>query len=154
MEIFLLAGYHEATVPPCSEVAERSRHPLSSPGVGHSVHGKATRDARKWPCDLVGVAGFEPASSSSRSQLGLPRACLVAWLVCGSVSGIVRRRPSLPPVIVTQLVTRLDGTLGNREVVPAWGFRPVSRLLITASISAPIGKSSGRGTPLSGPAMS
>jgi hypothetical protein len=29
---------------------------------------KATRDDRKWPVTWVGVAGFEPAASSSRTQ--------------------------------------------------------------------------------------
>jgi hypothetical protein len=39
------------------------------------------------------------------------RACLVALLPCGAVSGVVRRRPLLPPVIVTHLVTRIRATV-------------------------------------------
>ena len=46
-----------------------------------------------------------PPTASSRSQLAERGACLVAWLACGSVSGVVRRCPPLLGVIVTQLVT-------------------------------------------------
>ena len=43
-------------------------------------------------------------ASSSRNQFARSRACLVASLACGSVSGVVRRCAPLPPVIVTHLV--------------------------------------------------
>jgi hypothetical protein len=49
--------------------------------------------------------------SSSRSQLAVCRACIVAWLASGSVSGVIRRCPLLLPVIVTQLVTHWPSTL-------------------------------------------
>ena len=57
-------------------------------------------------CDLVGVAGFEPAASSSRSQVpGLswwahPAADLV------ELSANVRRNPCWNAAIVTQWVTQ------------------------------------------------
>jgi hypothetical protein len=54
----------------------------------------------------VGVAGFEPAASSSRSQHAAWHASIAAWLACIAASANV---PVCPPWcwgIVTQLVTR------------------------------------------------
>jgi hypothetical protein len=57
-----------------------------------------------------GGCGFELMASSSRSQLAASRTCLVAWLACGSVSGVVVRHClALLSVIVTQLVTQQLG---------------------------------------------
>jgi hypothetical protein len=62
-----------------------------------------TRDS---PLTRVGVAGFEPAASSSRSQVryGLPGAA--ACLTWEAPSVGIRWRPLLSVVIVTHLVTR------------------------------------------------
>ena len=68
-------------------------------------------------CDLVGVAGFEPAASSSRSQVHRsPRwAKLVAGLLRVSID--VRGSPPRCVAIVTQIVTRwLDERLDSRSV--------------------------------------
>jgi len=62
------------------------------------------------PCDLgellVGVAGFEPAASSSRSQVRIPTASTVACLTLERLSVSVRWCPPLPVAVVTHLVTR------------------------------------------------
>jgi hypothetical protein len=55
---------------------------------------------------LVGVAGFEPAASSSRSQLPGQGARAVARLTWGVVPAVVQQRPRLVVVEVTHLVTR------------------------------------------------
>jgi len=54
----------------------------------------------------VGVAGFEPAASSSRSQVVLWAARTGACLTWQTPSADVRWRPWWFAVIVTQLVTR------------------------------------------------
>ena len=58
------------------------------------------------PSELVGVAGFEPAASSSRSQVAVRAASAVARVACGRPSVGVRWRPPLSVAIVTQFVTR------------------------------------------------
>ena len=54
----------------------------------------------------VGVAGFEPAASSSRSQVAVLTTSVAACLTWDRPSVSVRWRPLLVVVIVTQLVTR------------------------------------------------
>jgi hypothetical protein len=54
----------------------------------------------------VGVAGFEPAASSSRSQVQMSAASAAACLACGRPSVDVRWRPPLSVAIVTHFVTR------------------------------------------------
>ena len=56
---------------------------------------------------MVGVAGFEPAASSSRSQVPARTASAAACLTWEAPSVGVRWRPSLPVAIVTHLVTQL-----------------------------------------------
>ena len=55
--------------------------------------------------ELVGVAGFEPAASSSRSQRAMRAARAAARLAWEATSADVHWRPLLSVVIVTQLVT-------------------------------------------------
>jgi hypothetical protein len=59
------------------------------------------------PSELVGVAGFEPAASSSRSQVAIPVSRVAVSLTWERLSVSVRWRPPLAVAIVTQLVTRL-----------------------------------------------
>ena len=59
------------------------------------------------PCDLVGVAVFEPAASSSRSQIAERNATAVVNLTSERPSVNVRQRPVMYVPVVTQLVTRL-----------------------------------------------
>jgi hypothetical protein len=59
------------------------------------------------PSEPVGVAGFEPAASSSRSQVPIRTASAAACLTWEALSVDVRWRPRLSAVIVTHLVTRL-----------------------------------------------
>jgi hypothetical protein len=54
----------------------------------------------------VGVAGFEPAASSSRSQVPVRPTSAVACLTCDRSSVCVRWRPPLSVAIVTHFVTR------------------------------------------------
>jgi hypothetical protein len=56
--------------------------------------------------ELVGVAGFEPAASSSRSQVAQRLINALLCLTWGRASVDVRWRPQPSVVIVTQLVTR------------------------------------------------
>jgi hypothetical protein len=57
--------------------------------------------------ELVGVAGFEPAASSSRSQVASRAASTAACLTWERPSIDVRWRSPLTMAIVTHLVTRL-----------------------------------------------
>jgi hypothetical protein len=52
-----------------SGLADSSAHSRCCTLLLYAVK-KATREDRKWPVTWVGVAGFEPAASSSRSNLG------------------------------------------------------------------------------------
>ena len=54
----------------------------------------------------VGVAGFEPAASSSRSQIAVRAASAAVRLTWERPSVNVRQRPVMNVPIVTQLVTR------------------------------------------------
>ncbi len=80
------------------------------------------------PCDLVGVAGFEPAASSSRSKHRTPG----TWPLrpCDQHRQCIRV-PWRTPVIlavVTQLVTQPDrgsspsssGKISSIAVAPSW----------------------------------
>ena len=58
------------------------------------------------PSELVGVAGFEPAASSSRSQVQTRSASAAARLAWDRSSVGVRWRPPLSVAIVTHFVTR------------------------------------------------
>ena len=62
---------------------------------------------RNWPVSWVGVAGFEPAASSSRSQVAARTASSAACLTWERSSVSVRCRPLLAMVIGTHLVIRL-----------------------------------------------
>ena len=57
--------------------------------------------------ELVGVPGFEPAASSSRSQVPVRATSAAACLTWEAPSVDVRWRPLLSVAIVTHLVTRL-----------------------------------------------
>jgi hypothetical protein len=57
-------------------------------------------------CDLVGVAEFEPAACSSRSQVGRRLNFESLPLTCSAPSAGVRRGPAAASGIVTQIVTR------------------------------------------------
>jgi hypothetical protein len=67
---------------------------------------------RNEPLTWVGVAGFEPAASSSRSQLAMRTARAAVSLTWEATSADIRRGPSLTTAIVTHLVTRSCCTLG------------------------------------------
>ena len=71
---------------------------------------------RKTSLTLVGVAGFEPAASSSRSQVhrSASRSCPGTGLPRLSVG--VRGSPPTNLVIVTQLVTRAVLPAGRRRL--------------------------------------
>jgi hypothetical protein len=56
--------------------------------------------------ELVGVAGFEPAASSSRSQVAARATSAAARVACGRPSMRVRWRPPLLVAIVIRFVTR------------------------------------------------
>ena len=58
------------------------------------------------PSELVGVAGFEPAASSSRSQVQTRSASAAARLAWDRPSVGVRWRPLQSMAIVTHFVTR------------------------------------------------
>jgi hypothetical protein len=60
----------------------------------------------------VGVAGFEPAPSSSQSQVAVLTTSDAARLTWKRPSVSVRLRPPLSAAIVTDLVTRLLGRAG------------------------------------------
>ena len=73
------------------------------------------KDASTW----VGVAGFEPAASSSRSQVAVLTARAAACLAWETLSADVRWRPWLSVAIVTWLLGRsragiASGGLGVR----------------------------------------
>jgi hypothetical protein len=57
-------------------------------------------------CELVGVAGFEPAASSSRTQVPAGAASAAACAACDGPSVDVRCRPPLAVAIVTHFVTQ------------------------------------------------
>jgi hypothetical protein len=63
---------------------------------------------------LVGVAGFEPAASSSRSQVPTRTARAATCLIWEAASMAVRWRP--PPVMA--IVTHLDTRSGRRPSAP------------------------------------
>ena len=60
----------------------------------------------RMPSELVGVAGFEPAASSSRSQVQVPTPSAAACLAWDRSSMGVRWRPPLSVAIVTHFVTQ------------------------------------------------
>jgi hypothetical protein len=72
----------------------------------HSASATSGSGMRHMPSELVGVAGFEPAASSSRSQLAMRTTTASACLTWELPSIGVRWRPLLSVVIVTHLVTR------------------------------------------------
>ena len=55
---------------------------------------------------VVGVAGFEPAASSSRSQVAARATSAATRVACGRLSVGVRWRPPLAVAIVTHFVTQ------------------------------------------------
>ena len=70
----------------------------------------------RMPSELVGVAGFEPAASSSRSHVAVPTASIAARLTRERPSASVRWRPPLVAAIVTHLVTQHSWGPGWRAV--------------------------------------
>jgi hypothetical protein len=54
---------------------------------------------------VVGVAGFEPAASSSRSQRAMRSTIALPLLTCLALSVDVRWRPLVSVAVVTHLVT-------------------------------------------------
>jgi hypothetical protein len=63
----------------------------------------------------VGVAGFEPAASSSRSQVAKRIVSAAARLTCGRQSIGVCQCPSLAPGAVTYFVTRSAALAGDLD---------------------------------------
>jgi hypothetical protein len=68
----------------------------------------------------VGVAGFEPAASSSRSQRAMQRASTLTLSDLLSSSVDVRRRPLALSIVVTQLVTRPRSERSGRAAGIRW----------------------------------
>jgi hypothetical protein len=68
---------------------------------------------RNEPLTWVGVAGFEPAASSSRRQVAVPTASGAACSTWESPSVNVRWCPLLAMAIVTHLVTRSLASLSH-----------------------------------------
>ena len=66
----------------------------------------------------AGVAGFEPAACSSRSQVAVRTARAAVCLIWERPSVNVRQRPVMNVAIVTQLVTRLASS--RRGLVHVW----------------------------------
>jgi hypothetical protein len=64
--------------------------------------------------ELAGVAGFEPAASSSRSQVQMPPASAASCLTWDRTSVSVRGRPTLAMAIVTHLGTQHRRFLSRR----------------------------------------
>jgi hypothetical protein len=69
------------------------------------------------PLTLVGVAGFEPAASSSRSQVQTRTASTAAFLAWDGPSVGVRWRPPLSVAIVTHFVIRPFAS-GRERLLP------------------------------------
>jgi len=70
------------------------------------------------PSELVGVAGFEPAASSSRSQVAERATSAAARVPCSRPSMCVRWRPQLSVAIVTHFVTRSPASRSRAITVP------------------------------------
>jgi hypothetical protein len=77
--------------------------------------------------ELVGVAGFEPAASSSRSQVAVAAASAAAYLNWKLSSAGVRWCPLLARGVVTHLVTRFRG-----------GFWLITRTQTTGMARGPV----------------
>jgi hypothetical protein len=75
--------------------------------LGYSAVDVSRLGDGRMPSELVGVAGFEPAASSSRSQVAAQTACARAYLAWERPCVSVRWRPLVEMAIVTHLVTRL-----------------------------------------------
>jgi hypothetical protein len=67
---------------------------------------KATSHGGEWPLTWVGVAGFEPAASSSRRQSDTRAASLGAACTCWLMSTGVHERPSQTAWVITHFVTQ------------------------------------------------
>src|SRR5271165_2214366 len=88
--------------------------------------------ASRMSSELVGVAGFEPAASSSRRQSDTPIASAGTACTCWSMSTGVRQRPSKTGWVVTQFVTQTDDDHVQRQAGDR--LRVVSRCqLLTCS---------------------
>src|SRR6516162_4148971 len=87
---------------------------------------------RNRPLTWVGVAGFEPAASSSRSQVRRPRWCGFSYLTWARASVSVRWCMWVCAAIVTQLVTQLVSQSARR---PA-GHRPVQGVISQEAVLA------------------
>jgi hypothetical protein len=70
---------------------------------------------RNEPLTCVGVAGFEPAASSSRSQVTESVGSASAFLTCNASSISVPWRPSLATAVVTHLVTQALSSSRDRR---------------------------------------
>ena len=80
---------------------------MHSHSVRHSLTNKGGLRCLQLASELVRVAGFEPAASSSRSQVRASPACGVGRLTLAQPSAGVHRHTLAASGIVTQLVTRL-----------------------------------------------
>ena len=105
------------------------RSPSRPPKMAQA--GSSTRKTGLTCGNVVGVAGFEPTASSSRSSTGLSAGARTRLSRCIDVSAVVRGRPALVSVVVTQLVTqplrpepRLGGRLRQRLRSTAILFYP------------------------------
>ncbi|MCW2902278.1 MAG: hypothetical protein JWO67_4543, partial [Streptosporangiaceae bacterium] len=74
---------------------------FSAPNTSEALSMISTR-----PLIWVGVAGFEPTASSSRSNLGTLTACGITWVELGEQSPNVRGRTRKYGAVVAQLDTQ------------------------------------------------
>jgi hypothetical protein len=73
--------------------------------LSYSARTESRAHVGHMPSDLVGVAGFEPAASSSRSQRAGKRTSFLLWLTCLAPSVDVRRRSLVSAVVFSWLLT-------------------------------------------------
>src|SRR5712691_11197008 len=111
-----------------SSPAARARSELRSRALHGTGEVRISRKSRSQiTCDLdflaVGVTGFEPAASSSRSQDATWSPWAGTSLACTTASASVRRDPPLCQVVVTQLVTHQRSAQGMRYGRRSWPGR-------------------------------
>jgi hypothetical protein len=110
---------------------------------------KATSRMGEWPLIWVGVAGFEPAASSSRSQVHRSARRVYPRLACWEPSMAVRASPRMNAAIVTQFVTHPTASPSSgrfhRSIRPARAAFPRSWWADRGVIQAPVCVLSRRG---------
>jgi hypothetical protein len=89
------------------------------------LYGNETGHLRRWKmaCDLVGVAGFEPTASSSRSTPARLVSCSDMPPELGISSAVIRAGPSASGSVVTQFVTQRRCSVVPRRGAAAWARR-------------------------------